>query len=88
MKVYVFNKNGEVQKVINMGTYESGKEFLYRMSKGYYHMPISTSNWCVYHEVYSGPFKKEKDVKYPKWSPNENDPIEVEKFLKRIKYIK
>ena len=25
---------------------------------------------------------KEKDVKYPKWSPNENDPIEVEKFLK------
>ena len=49
-------------------------------------MPISTSNWCVYHEVYSGPFKKEKDVKYPKWSPNENDPIELKNFLKNKVY--
>ena len=82
MKVYVFNKNGEVQKVINMGTYESGKEFLYRMSKGYYHMPISTSNWCVYHEVYSGPFKKEKDVKYPKWRRMRMIQLRLKNFLK------
>jgi hypothetical protein len=71
-----------------MGTYDSGKPFFYRMSKGYYHMPISTSNWCVYHEVYSGPFKKKIDVKYPTWSPREDNPKEVEEFLKKIKLIK
>ena len=88
MRVYVFNKNGKVIKKINMGTYESGKTFFYRMSKGYYHMPISTSRWCVYHEVYSGPFKKEVDVRYPKWSPDENNSSEVKKFLKKINFIK
>ena len=88
MKVYVFSKKGLIKKIINMGTYDSGKPFFYRMSKGYYHMPISTSNWCIYHEVYSGPFKKKIDVKYPTWSPREDNPKEVEEFLKKIKLIK
>ena len=72
MKVYVFNKKGLVKK-INMGTYESGKPFFLECLK-FYHMPISTSNWCIYHEVYSGPFKKKIDVKYPIWGPAKTIP--------------
>ena len=86
MNVYVFNKLGKVKKIIKMGTFNSGKIFYYRMSKGYYHMPIAVSKWCVYHEVYSGPFNKSRDVKYPKWAPNEDNQIEKKNFLKKIKH--
>jgi len=86
MKVYVFDKVGKVKKIIKMGSYSSGENFYYRMSKGFYHMPIATTKWCVYHEVYSGPFVKKKDVKYPSWSPSENNKDEVKHFLKRINF--
>ena len=48
--------------------------------------PIATSEWCIYHETYSGPFIKKKDVKFPNWSPNENNKMEIENFLKKIGY--
>ncbi len=69
-----------------MGDYKSKLNFFYRMSKSYFHIPIAVSEWCVYHEVYSGPFKKNKDVKYAKWSPEENNKIQVNEFLKKIGY--
>tara|TARA_A100001015_G_C14551721_1_gene541835 strand:- start:68 stop:565 length:498 start_codon:yes stop_codon:yes gene_type:complete len=86
MNVYVFNKLGKVQKIIKMGTYDSGRKFYYRMSKGFYHMPIAVDEWCIYHEVYSGPFIKKTDVYYPKWSPNENDSDGIKRFLKKINH--
>ena len=87
MNVYVFNKSGQVKRVIKMGTYNSKDMFYYRMSKGFYHMPIAISKWCIYHEVYSGPFIKKKDVTYPKWSPGEDNDNKIYKFLKKIKHI-
>ena len=86
MNVYVFDKLGKVKKIVKMGPYNSGKNFFYRMSKGFYHMPIALTEWCVYHEVYSGPFIKSRDVKYPLWSPSENNKDEVKHFLKKIKF--
>ena len=86
MNVYVFNSSVKVKKVVKMGPIDSGKKFYYRMCKGYFHMPIAVSKWCVYHEVYSGPFLKNKDVYYPKWAPNEDNKLEIENFLKKIKF--
>ena len=86
MDVYVFSKKGKKIKVINMGDYKSKLNFYYRMNKSYFHLPIAVSDWCVYHEVYSGPFKKNQDVKYAKWSPEENNKDQVNKFLKKIGY--
>ena len=86
MDVYIFSRNGKKIKVIHMGDYKSKLNFFYRMSKSYFHIPIAVSEWCVYHEVYSGPFKKNKDVKYAKWSPEENNKIQVKEFLKKIGY--
>ena len=83
MDVYVFNSKGKLQKKIQMGEFNSKKNFFYRMCKGYYHMPLAKSEWCIYHEIYSGPFKKNVDVKYPKWAPNENNTKEVNNFLKK-----
>ena len=60
MNVYVFSKNGKIIKIIKMGDINSNLSFYYRMNRGYYHMPIATSEWCIYHETYSGPFIKRK----------------------------
>lgn len=70
-----------------MGDYKSNLDFFYRMSRGYYHMPIAVSKWCIYHEVYSGPFIKNNDVFYPKWTPNEDNKQDVKNFLKNINYF-
>lgn len=86
MNVYVFSKSGKKIKVVKMGNYNSKLNFFYRMNKGYFHFPIAVSNWCVYHEVFSGPFDKKKDVKYAKWSPDENDKLSQGIFLKKIGY--
>ena len=45
-------------------------------------MPIALTKWCVYHEVYSGPFVKNVDVRYPSWSPSEKNKNEKMKFLR------
>ena len=87
MNVYVFDKNGKKIKIVKMGDYKSNLDFFYRMSRGYYHMPIAVSKWCIYHEVYSGPFIKYKDVFYPKWAPNEDNKQDVKNFLKNINYF-
>ena len=86
MKVYVFDGFGKVKKIIKMGNYGSGENFYYRMSRGFYHMPIAITKWCVYHEVYTGPFVKRIDVQYPSWSPKEDNKEEVKRFLKKIKF--
>jgi len=88
MDVYVFSKSGKKLKTIKMGDYKSNLNFYYRMGKkNFYHMPIATSNFCVYHEVFSGPFNKKSDVKYSKWSPKESEKKLVNSFLKRIGYL-
>ena len=66
MKVFIFNKNGKIVKVIKMGDYKSGNIFYYRMNKGYYHMPVSVTHFCIYHETYSGPFNKKKRCTFSK----------------------
>ena len=64
MNVCIFDKKGKIHQVIKMGNVKSGLKFYYRMNKPIFHMPMAISKYCVYHEVYSGPFDKEKDVKY------------------------
>ena len=85
MNVCIFDKKGKIHQVIKMGNVKSGLKFYYRMNKPIFHMPMAISKYCVYHEVYSGPFDKEKDVKYCDWSPKENEKEKVKIFLKNIK---
>jgi len=84
MNVYIFSKKGILKKIVKMGDYRSGLNFYYRMNKGFYHMPVSVTKFCVYHETYSGPFIKTNDVKFPKWAPKENEIINIKKFMSRL----
>ncbi len=82
MAVYFFDDSGNVIKVIEMAGGARGKPFLYRLSGSIWHMPVPKSQWIVYHETYSGPFEKKNDVLFPEWGPDENNPLETDRFLK------
>tara|TARA_A100000164_G_C21797411_1_gene718944 strand:+ start:141 stop:644 length:504 start_codon:yes stop_codon:yes gene_type:complete len=85
MNVCIFDRYGKIIKVVKMGNIKSGLEFYYRMNKTIFHMPMAISNYCVYHEIYSGPFVKNKDVNYCDWSPKENEKEKIKIFLKNIR---
>jgi len=88
MLVNIFNSRGKLIKKVKMGDYKSNFNFYYRMSKGFYHMPVAMTKYCVYHEIFSGPFLKKKDVIFPKWAPDFKDKKKYKKFLKKNKLIK
>ena len=69
-----------------MGEYKSGNTFYYRMNKGFYHMPVSVTNFCIYHETYSGPFNKKKDVHFPKWAPEQKKFIGIKSLISKGSY--
>ena len=85
MTVCLFDHQGTLIHSIEMAKAGGKKPFLYRLSTNQWHMPLPTSQWVVYHETYSGPFKKEEDVEFPPWAPRENDKKQVKRFLAALK---
>ena len=64
MSVNIFNPEGSLLRVIKL--HDQGPRF-YRISGRVWHQPIATTDIAVYHEVYTGPFLKERDVIYARW---------------------
>lgn len=87
LDLYLFNKKGEVIKKISLESYKknSNKKFYYRTNSGdFWHMPVVKSKECIFHEIYSGPWKKEHDVKFPKWAPSLDNTSLHLKFLNSL----
>ena len=88
LDLYLFNSNGKILKKISLEEHNKNKNtlFYYRTSSGnFWHMPVVKSTDCIFHEIYSGPWKKEHDVKFPKWTPNPDDHGKVKLFMKNLK---
>lgn len=64
MKVNIFNDSGEIVRVIYL---DSRNNIYFRNSNSAWHQPVPTSDYVCYHETYTGPFVKEKDVEECKW---------------------
>jgi len=85
LDVYIFDDLGKVLKKIEMGDQDSNKIFICRFTSGVWHMPVPKTSQVVYHEIYTGPFNKESDVEYSKWSPDEGGNKEdIERFMKSL----
>lgn len=82
--VVIFNDNGEVTDRIAMGTYSSGRHFYYRLADPLYHTLLISSDYVVFHETTSGPFKREETV-FPAWAPEEDDTAAVEAFIEDLR---
>lgn len=87
LDLYIFNNKGKILKKIKLKSFNKNKDttFYYRTSSGnFWHMPVVKSKECIFHEIYSGPFKKKHDVKFPSWAPKENEKLKIRNFFKKI----
>ena len=68
----IFNDNGKVREIINMGDYKSGNSFYQSTSSNTYHGLLIHSEWLVFLEITKGPFISE-DTLFASWSPESSD---------------
>ena len=88
LNVYVLDDNGKVINLIKLRSqnYKNNKNngCMYRLSKSLFHLTIPVSKWTVYHEVTTGPFNKNKMVKYANFAPEETaNPEIINNFLSK-----
>src|SRR5882762_4619228 len=81
--VVLFDEKGAVSQAIRMGEYASGKRFYYRLNESRYHTLLIRSDVLVFHEVTTGPFRRE-DTIFPSWAPEEGQTDLRREFLARV----
>lgn len=86
MDVFIFDNKGAVKKIIKMTDINKGGQFFFRLKGGTFHMPISKSKYCYYHEVYEGPFIKSRDVEYATFAPAQFNNLKIKSFLDKINF--
>lgn len=82
-KIVFFKDSGKVQKIINMGAYQSGKVFYYKLDEPIFHSMIIESDYLVFQETGNGPFDKNDKIDAP-WSPPEKDKQKISVYLKKL----
>lgn len=78
----LFDDAGAVTEVIAMGEFSRGRTFYYRMSDAIFHSLIIRSEWLVFHEVTSGPLRREES-EFASWAPEDGNTA-VESFLASV----
>ena len=81
--IILFDDDGRIDRVIEMGDYASGKIFYYRIATPIFHTLIIRSDILVFHETTNGPFNKESTIFAP-WAPEEADSTSVSHFLSNL----
>jgi cupin fold WbuC family metalloprotein len=80
LDVVIFDDDGNIIKIIEMGNITSGKHFFYRLSDAHFHTLILKSDLVVFHETTNGPFRKD-DTLYAPWSPAQGDKALEQTFM-------
>jgi cupin fold WbuC family metalloprotein len=81
--VVIFDDGGQIERVICMGDYLSGKTFYYRISTPSFHTLIIRSDFVVFHETTSGPFDR-KDTVFASWAPDHVDANSSRMFMAEL----
>lgn len=81
--VFFFDENGRVTRKLDMGEYQSGLPFFYRIDEPIFHALLVRSEILIFHEVTGGPFFR-SDTEFPSWAPDELDVRGVELFQAKM----
>jgi len=81
--VAVFDDDGGLAEVIQLGVPGSGKRFYYRLSRTAFHTLLIRSDVLVMHEVTNGPFSREGTVQAP-FAPAEDQAEEGRAYMVRL----
>jgi len=84
--VVVFDDDGNITDVMQMGDYKSGRVFYYRMQYPYFHTLLIHSDILLFHEATNGPFDR-KNMVFAPWAPDETDVSSTLDFLKKIENL-
>lgn len=81
--VVVFDDEGNIIEVIELGDLNSGKKFYYRLATPQFHTLIIHSDPLVIHETTNGPFKK-GDAIFAPWTPEERNLLAGHRYIKSL----
>jgi cupin fold WbuC family metalloprotein len=81
--VVVFDDNGSITEIIELGDPTSGRFLYYRLGQSAFHTLLLKTDFLVVHEATNGPFLQEKTVLAP-WAPAEGRYAETGEYMKRI----
>ena len=70
--VAVFDADGGIADVIQLGAPGSGRRFFYRLSESAFHTLLIRTEYLIVHEVTNGPFSRDGTVFAPFAPPEEN----------------
>lgn len=79
----LFDEIGQVTEVIAPGDFASGRPFYYRMSDPIFHALTIRTEWLVFHEVTSGPLRRE-ETSFASWAPPDEDTAAVARYLASV----
>lgn len=82
--VVMFNNDGTIRDVMDMGEYGSGKPFFYRSPECVFHTLLITSEWLAFHETTAGPFNPAQ-TKFPDWAPDGSDMGAARRYSDRLR---
>ena len=80
LDVVLFDEEGNVTRIVEMGDAASGKTQVYRLSSPAWHSVLIKTEYAGIHEVTNGPFRAEENDFAP-WAPAE--PQALRAFLAR-----
>lgn len=81
--VAIFDEDGEVIEVVELGEAGSGREFYYRLSASAFHTLLIRTEFLVVHEVTTGPFDSTQTLPAP-FAPAEADSDEARGYMARV----
>lgn len=79
----LFDDDGKVQRVIELGSLASDKTFYFKMPAQVWHMLVIHSKVLVFKEVTQGPFDSD-DCEFPDWAPTGRHCDEVPEYMRAI----
>jgi cupin fold WbuC family metalloprotein len=81
--IIIFNEDGSIRDIIQMGEYSSNHNFFYRLNDNLYHSMLIYSDHLVFHESTLGPFDPATSSFAP-WSPPADDIPAAVKFISEL----
>jgi hypothetical protein len=81
--VAVFEDEGKLSDVIQLGPPGSGRSFYYRLSHSAFHTLLIRSEFLIVHEVTNGPFDRDQTV-LASFAPTEDRSEEARSYMKKV----
>ena len=87
LRVFFFDDDGTVNRIVDLAPPGGDKPFLYRLSTGLWHMPVSAAPVSVYHEVRQGPYERDRDVEFAPWAPADDDAGAIAQYFEKLQAL-